>query len=170
MIAMRRCTSAIVMEAAPRGTGRSRCAAAGPGSTASSSARRYRIAKGLEGGETKANAPYRGGLRSGALALLARSRLAPLELGLGPRLLFRGLTLRLRPRLAARCGYLSPRLGARWRRLSAPPLFRDRAALRLRRPRGLLGPLRSLRPIGTITLVRALGILVMLGPLRTVPT
>src|SRR2546422_7452556 len=158
MIPMRRCTSAIVMDAAPRAAGRCRCEAASPGSTASSSARRYRIAQGLEVGEGKANAPDRGGLRSGALALLCRLRLAPLELGFGAWLLFRGLTLRLDPRLSARWGSLTPRLtarwrdlaprlGARWRRVSAAPLFWDGSALRFSRrplgprgPRGLLGP------------------------------
>src|SRR5439155_6771951 len=108
---------------------------------------------------TKANAPGREELRSGAVALLCRSRLAPLELGFGPWLLFRRLTLRLGPRLAARWGSLAPRLGARWWRLSAPPLLRHRATRRLRRLRRLRGLLRPLRAIGT---------LVVLGPLRTV--
>src|SRR2546430_2198968 len=151
MIAMRRCTSAIVMEAAPRAAGRCRCAAASPGSAASSSARRYRIAQAFEVGEPKGNAPDRRDLRSGAFPLLCRSRLAPLELGSGRWLLFRGLALRLGPRLTAGWGGLAPRLGRRWRRLGAPPLFRVRSALRLcRRPRALLGPLRSLCPFGPV--------------------
>src|SRR6266508_544214 len=133
MIPMRRCTSAAVMDATPRAAGRCRCAVASPGSTASSSARRYRIVESLEVGEAKTNAPDRGGLRSGALAPLSGSRLAPLELGLSAWLFLRGLTLRLGPRLTARRGGLTPRLAARWgglaarlgargRRLSAPPL------------------------------------------------
>src|SRR2546426_9175566 len=113
MIPMRRCTSAIVMDAAPRAAGRCRCAAASPGSTASSSARRYRIAQSLEVGEAKANGPDRVGLRSGVLARLCRLRLAPLELGFGAWLLFRGLPLRLDPRPPARGGGLTPRLTAR---------------------------------------------------------
>src|SRR5207249_11365709 len=95
-------------------------------------------------------------------------RLAPLQLGFGSWLLLRRLTLRLHPRLAARRGCLAPRLNARWRRLGAPSLFRHHAALRLRRPSGLLGPLRSLGPVGTITPHRAIDIFAILGPLRTV--
>jgi hypothetical protein len=94
--------------------------------------------------------PDRGELRSGALALTRRSRLAPLELGFVARLLLRGLTLRLDPRLAAGRGSLTPRLGARRRRVDTPPLFRCRAALRLRRTCGLLG---AVAPLGTVGLV-----------------
>src|SRR6185437_7615825 len=127
--------------------------------------------QGLEVGEAKANAPDRGGLRSGALALLCRSRLAPLELGIAARLLLWGLTLRLDPRLTTRWGSLASRLGARWRRVSAPPLFRDSSALGLRwRPHGLLGPvgpgglIRPVAPLGTPGLVAVIGLV------RPVPT
>src|SRR6185437_12932992 len=124
--------------------------------------------QGLEVGEAKANAPDRGGLRSGALALLCRSRLAPLELGIAAGLLLWGLTLRLDPRLTTRWGSLASRLGARWRRVSAPPLFRDSAALWLRRrPHGLLGSvwpvgpgglIRPVAPLGTPGLVAVIGL------------
>src|SRR5258705_13591131 len=183
MIPMRRCTSAGVMDATPRAAGRCRCAVASPGSTASSSARRYRIVESLEVGEAKANAPDRGGLRSGALALRYRSRLAPLEFGLSAWLLFRGLTLWLAPRLSARRGSLTPRLtvrwrglaprlGARWRWLSAPPLFRHRSALRLSRrplgPRGLFGARRLFGPLGAIRALRPLAAIGLIGPVRLV--
>src|SRR5947199_2358050 len=174
MMRMRRWTSVATIEAAPRAAGPCRCAAAVPGSTARSSARRYRIAKALGGGP-KANAPDRGGLRSGALALLFRSRLAPLELGFGPGLVLRGLTLRLGPRLTARGWRLASRLtarrrclasrfGARGRRVSAPGLLRGRSALRLRW--GACGPVQTTGLVPVIGLVRPvvmLGLVAMLG-------
>jgi hypothetical protein len=111
---------------------------------------------------------------------LSRSRLASLELGFGPRLLLRRLTRRLGPRFAARWGSLAPRLGprltarwrslaprlgARWRGLSAPPLFRGRAALRFHRPRGLgpIGLLGPIAPLGT-------GLVPVLGLIRPIAT
>src|SRR5439155_1299270 len=163
-------------------------AAAVPESTASSSARRYRIAKAL-GGETESYAPDRGGLQSGALALRFQSRLAPLELGFGPGLVLRGLTLRLGPRLTARGWRLASRLTARGRRVSAPGLLRGRSALRLRRgPRGpvqttglvpviglvrpvvmlelpgLVAMLRLVRPVATLGLVEPIAMLGLVGP------
>src|SRR2546429_6142612 len=48
--------------------------------------------------------------------LFRSSRLAPLELGFGPGLVLRGLTLRLGPRLTARGWRLASRLTARGRR------------------------------------------------------
>src|SRR6266576_3122537 len=111
-----------------------------------------------------------GQLRSGALALPPRSRLAPLQLGFGSRLLLRRLTRGFGPRLTARRRSLAARLGARWRGLSAPPLFRGRAALRFRRPRRLLGPVA---PLGTwlvpvIGLIRPVAMIGLVGP-TTVP-
>jgi len=127
-------------------------------------------------GEAKPNAPDRGGLRSGALALRCRSRLAPLELGFGARLLLWGLTLRLDPRLTTRWGSLASRLGARWRRVSASPLFRDSSALWLRRrPHGLLGPVglvRPVAPLGTPGLVAVIGLVrpvALIALVRPVP-
>ena len=132
--------------------------------------------QGLEVGEAKPNAPDRGGLRSGALALLCRSRLAPLELGFGAWLLLWGLTLRLDPRLTTRWGSLASRLGARWRRVSASPLFRDSSALWLRRrPHGLLGPVglvRPVAPLGTPGLVAVIGLVrpvALIALVRPVP-
>src|SRR5713101_1391867 len=176
MMPMRRWTSVATIEAAPRAAGPFRCAAAVPGSTASSSARRYRIAKALGGGP-KANAPDRGGLRSGALALLCRSRLAPLELGFGPGLVLRGLTLRLGPRLiargrrlasrlTARGRSLAPRLGARGRRVSAPALFRGRSALRLHK--GPRGPVQTTGLVPVIGLVRPVAMIGLVGPVGPV--
>jgi len=125
--------------------------------------------QGLEVGEAKPNAPDRGGLRSGALALRCRSRLAPLELGFGARLLLWGLTLRLDPRLTTRGGSLASRLGARWRRVSASPLFRDSSALWLRRrPHGLLGPVGLVRPVALIALVRPVPMIGLVGPVPTI--
>src|SRR5947199_5543244 len=173
MMRMRRWTSVATIEAAPRAAGPCRCAAAVPGSTARSSARRYRIAKALGGGP-KANAPDRGGLRSGALALLFRSRLAPLELGFGPGLVLRGLTLRLGPRLTARGWRLASRLTARGRRVSAPGLLRGRSALRLRR--GPRGPVQTTGLVPVIGLVRPVvmlglpGLVAMLRLVRLVAT
>src|SRR5947199_9528388 len=185
MMRMRRWTSVATIEAAPRAAGPCRCAAAVPGSTARSSARRYRIAKALGGGP-KANAPDRGGLRSGALALLFRSRLAPLELGFGPGLVLRGLTLRLGPRLTARGWRLASRLtarrrclasrfGARGRRVSAPGLLRGRSALRLRRgPRGpvqttgLVPVIGLVRPVATLGLVRPVAMITLARPIALV--
>src|SRR2546429_8852032 len=81
--------------------------------------------------------------------LFRSSRLAPLELGFGPGLVLRGLTLRLGPRLTARGWRLASRLTARGRRGSAPGLLPGRSALRLRRgPRG---------PVPTTGLVPGLG-------------
>src|SRR5882672_1377557 len=168
MIPMRRCTSVIVMDGAPRAAGCCRWAAAGPESTASSSARRYRIAfRGLEVGEAKPNAPDRGGLQLGALALLCRSRLASLELGFGARLLLWGLTLRFDPRLTTRWGSLAARLGAPWRRVSAPPLFRNSSALWLRRRlHWLLGPVGLIRPVAPLGTP---GLVAVIGLVRPVP-
>src|SRR3989440_1910469 len=132
-------------------------------------------------GRPKANAPDREGLRSGALALLFRSRLAPLELGFGPGLVLRGLTLRLGPRLTARGWRLASRLtargrclasrfGARGRRVSAPGLLRGRSALRLRW--GTCGPVQTTGLVPVIGLVRPvvmLGLVAMLGLVGPVP-
>jgi len=112
------------------------------------------------------------------LALLSRSRLSPLELGFGPRLLLRRLTLRLGARLTARWRSLATRLGARWRGLSAPPLFRGRAALRFRRSRRLFGPVEPIGPVaalGTglvpvIGLIRPVAMIALVGPVTPVRT
>src|SRR6266576_3232851 len=100
-------------------------------------------------------------------------RLAPLQLGFGPGLVLRGLTLRLGPRVTARGRCLASRFGARGRRVSAPVLLRGRSAVRLRRwPRGpvqttglvpvigLVGPVAMLglvRPVAMLGLVRPVG-------------
>src|SRR3989442_14243616 len=77
----------------------------------------------------------------GRAALLWKSRLAPLELGFGAWFFFRGLTLRLDPRLTARGRSLTSRLGPRWRGGSTPAPLRNGSALRLRRrPGGVVGP------------------------------
>src|SRR6266480_5417680 len=116
--------------------------------------------------------------RSGALALLSRSRLSPLELGFGPRLLLRRLTLRLGARLTARWRSLAARLGARWRGLSAPPFFRGRAALRFRRPRRRCGPVEPIGPVvalgaglvPVIGLIRPVAMIALVGPVTPVWT
>src|SRR6266513_368999 len=147
MIPMRRCTSVAVMAAAPRAAGTGRCVAAGPGSTASSTARRYRIAKSLEMGEGKLTRPTVGNYGRARSPRLSRSRLASFELGFAPRLLLRRLTLLLGPRLSARS------------------LFRGRPALRLRRPSGLLGPVAPLRT-GLVPLIGLIGPGAMIGLIR----
>src|SRR5256884_457209 len=121
--------------------------------------------------------------------LFRSSRLAPLELGFGPGLVLRGLTLRLGPRLTARGWRLASRLTARGRRVSAPGLLRGRSALRLRRgPRGpvqttglvpviglvrpvvmlelpgLVAMLRLVRPVATLGLVEPIAMLGLVGP------
>src|SRR5213596_1856824 len=127
-------------------------------------------------GRPKANAPDRRGLRSGALALLFRSRLAPLEFGFGPGLVLRGLTLRLGPRLTARGWRLASRLtargrclasrfGARGRRVSAPALLRGRSALGLRR--GPRGPVQTTGLVPVLGLVRPVAMLGLVGPVAT---
>src|SRR3989442_7058832 len=100
----------------------------------------------------------------GRAALLWKSRLAPLELGFGAWFFFRGLTLRLDPRLIARGRSLTSRLGPRWRWVSTPTLLRNGSALRVRRrPRGLLGP------IWTVGRVCRIGALPPARPARLVP-
>src|SRR5207247_7986481 len=103
-------------------------------------------------------------------------RLAPLQLGFGPGLVLRGLTLRLGPRLTARGRCLASRLTARgWRlasrfgarggRVSAPALLRGRSALRLRR--GPRGPVQTTGLVPVIGLVRPVAMLGLVGPVAT---
>src|SRR5207247_2003314 len=127
-------------------------------------------------GGPKANAPDRGGLRSGALALLFRSRLASLQLGFGPGLVLRGVTLRLGPRLTARGwgrasrrrargGGPGRRSGGRGRRAGGRALLRGRSALGWRG--GPRGPVQTTGLVPVLGLVRPVAMLGLVGPVAT---
>src|SRR2546423_2542398 len=165
MMPMRRRTSSAVIEAAPRAGGCCRWAAPGTVSTASSRFRRYRITGGLEKGSEQTNAPGCGGPRRGARADRRSSRLAALQLRLGPRLVLRGIAFRLDARLALGGRGLAPRLGAGGGRTRCGCWRGDRrfgttdgwllplgpfSTIRLRGTRSWLGLGRRIRPACTL--------------------
>src|SRR5229473_1475099 len=159
MMPMRRRTSSAVIDATPRAGGSCCCAAAGPATSASTRVQPRRVMCGLERLGPKPNPPEREEPRSGTVAPRV-SRLAPLELGLRPSVVPRGLGGRCGARLDARLragrGALGPRLrawlGARlWAWLGTR---RRRVAPRLRARRGSVGAARLLGAVTARTLVR----------------
>src|SRR5229473_3569801 len=159
MMPMRRRTSSAMIDATPRAGGSCCCAAAGPATSASTRVQPCRVMCGLERLGPKPNPPEREEPRSGTVAPRV-SRLAPLELGLRPSVVPRGLGGRCGARLDARLragrGALGPRLrawlGARlWAWLGTR---RRRVAPRLRARRGSVGAARLLGAVTARTLVR----------------
>src|SRR5713226_5636423 len=140
MMPMRRRTSSAVIDATPRAGGSCCCAAAGPATSASTRVQPCRVMCGLERLGPKPNPPQREEPRSGTVAPRV-SRLAPLELGLRPSVVPRGL--------GGRCG---ARLGARLRAWLGTR--RRRVAPRLRARRGSVGAARLLGAVTARTLVR----------------
>src|SRR5229473_2126424 len=162
MMPMRRRTSSAVIDATPRAGGSCCCAAAGPATSASTRVQPRRVMCGLERLGPKPNPPEREEPRSGTVAPRV-SRLAPLELGLRPSVVPRGLGGRCGARLGAWLGTrrrrVAPRLRARRGSVGAARLLGAVTARTLVRGRrsvgtdpaiGLLVPHRLIRPRGAI--------------------